>query len=283
MFRREYARRHRRRRALAVARGPDRASATRGTSGRPTCADRRSSKGCRPSRAGHRRHRARGCWRSSATASRPTTSRRRDRSARRARPACGCRAHGVPVAEFNSYGARRGNHEVMIRGHLRQPPHPQPARARDRGRRDRCTCPTAKQTTIFDAAMRYQSEGVPLVVIAGKEYGSGSSRDWAAKGPALLGRACRDRRELRAHPPVEPDRHGRAPPAVRSRARTPHRSGSRGHELDRRDRAFRGSAADARRARAHVRADGRDFRRCCASTPRARPSTCGTAASCPLS
>src|SRR5208282_4166787 len=93
---------------------------------------------------------------------------------------------GVPAAEFNSYGARRGNHEVMIRGTFANP------RIRNHlvpGTEGGVTLhlPDAEETTIFDAALRYQSEGVPLVVIAGKEYGSGSSRDWAAKGPALLG------------------------------------------------------------------------------------------------
>ncbi len=95
-------------------------------------------------------------------------------------------SHGVAVAEFNSYGARRGNHEVMIRGTFANP------RIRNRlvpGTEGGVTVhlPDGDQTTIFEAAVRYRSEGVPLVVIAGKEYGSGSSRDWAAKGPALLG------------------------------------------------------------------------------------------------
>jgi aconitate hydratase len=94
--------------------------------------------------------------------------------------------HGVAVGEFNSYGARRGNHEVMIRGTFANP------RIRNLllpGTEGGVTVhlPDGEQTTIFDAAMRYQAEGVPLVVIAGREYGTGSSRDWAAKGPALLG------------------------------------------------------------------------------------------------
>ena len=94
--------------------------------------------------------------------------------------------HGVEPAAFNSYGARRGNHEVMIRGTF--------ANTRIRNRMTPGTeggvtrhLPDGEQTTIFDAAERYRSEGVPLVVLAGKEYGSGSSRDWAAKGPMLLG------------------------------------------------------------------------------------------------
>src|SRR5262245_23665825 len=94
--------------------------------------------------------------------------------------------HGVSVKDFNSYGARRGNHEVMMRGtfaNIRLRNHMAP------GTEGGWTVhlPDKTQTTIYDAAMQYQKEGVPLLVIAGKEYGSGSSRDWAAKGPRLLG------------------------------------------------------------------------------------------------
>ena len=94
--------------------------------------------------------------------------------------------HGVGVEEFNSYGARRGNHEVMMRGTFAN------VRLRNLlapGTEGGVTrhLPDGEQMTIFDAATRYMAEGVPLVVLAGKEYGSGSSRDWAAKGPALLG------------------------------------------------------------------------------------------------
>ncbi len=93
---------------------------------------------------------------------------------------------GVGVADFNSYGARRGNDEVMVRGTFAN------IRLRNRlapGTEGGWTrhLPDGEQMTIFDASRRYQAEGVPLVVLAGKEYGSGSSRDWAAKGPRLLG------------------------------------------------------------------------------------------------
>ncbi|MGA3057268.1 MAG: aconitate hydratase AcnA [Candidatus Limnocylindrales bacterium] len=94
-------------------------------------------------------------------------------------------AHGVSPAEFNSYGARRGHHEVMMRGtfgNIRL----HNALAEGEGPFT-VHLPSGEATTIFDAAMRYAAEGVPLIVIAGKEYGSGSSRDWAAKGPRLLG------------------------------------------------------------------------------------------------
>jgi aconitate hydratase len=92
---------------------------------------------------------------------------------------------GVEPREFNSYGSRRGNHEVMIRGtfaNIRL----QNLLVEKRGGFTR-HFPDGEETTIFDAATAYEAEGVPLVVLAGKEYGSGSSRDWAAKGTKLLG------------------------------------------------------------------------------------------------
>jgi aconitate hydratase len=93
---------------------------------------------------------------------------------------------GVGRADFNSYGARRGNHEVMVRGTFAN------VRLRNQlapGTEGGITVhlPDGEQTSIFEAAERYAAEGIPLVVLAGKEYGSGSSRDWAAKGTALLG------------------------------------------------------------------------------------------------
>ncbi len=95
-------------------------------------------------------------------------------------------AQGVRPADFNSYGARRGNHEVMVRGTLAN------IRLRNQMAPDTeggwtIHVPGGEPMTIYDAAMRYQREGVGLVIFAGKEYGSGSSRDWAAKGVALLG------------------------------------------------------------------------------------------------
>jgi aconitate hydratase len=96
------------------------------------------------------------------------------------------REHGVGPADFNSYGSRRGNHEVMMRGtfanirlHNELAPGTEGGWTRYQ--------PGGEQISIYDAAMRYQAEGVPLLVIAGKEYGTGSSRDWAAKGTLLLG------------------------------------------------------------------------------------------------
>jgi aconitate hydratase len=95
-------------------------------------------------------------------------------------------AHGVQAADFNSYGSRRGNHEVMMRGtfaNVRLRNKMVPSKEGGFARH----LPTSEEMTIFDAAMKYKAENVPLVILAGKEYGSGSSRDWAAKGPALLG------------------------------------------------------------------------------------------------
>ena len=100
-------------------------------------------------------------------------------------------ANGVKIEDFNSYGSRRGNHEVMVRGtfaNVRIKNLMVPGveggvtiyRSKDSG-------PESERTSIYDAAMKYQKEGVPLVVIAGQEYGTGSSRDWAAKGTRLLG------------------------------------------------------------------------------------------------
>ncbi len=94
--------------------------------------------------------------------------------------------HGVQPADFNSYGSRRGNHEVMMRGTFANTrirnklvPHIEGGFTKH--------IPSGKEQTIYDAAMQYKTEGTPVIILAGKEYGSGSSRDWAAKGPLLLG------------------------------------------------------------------------------------------------
>ena len=94
--------------------------------------------------------------------------------------------HGVPRQDWNSYGARRGNHDVMMRGTFAN------VRLRNRlapGTEGGVTLhlPEATETSVYEAAMQYADEGVPLIVLAGREYGTGSSRDWAAKGTALLG------------------------------------------------------------------------------------------------
>jgi aconitate hydratase len=94
--------------------------------------------------------------------------------------------HGVEPKDFNSYGSRRGNHEVMMRGTFAN------IRLRNQlapGTEGGVTrhLPEGEEMSIYDAAMKYAEEGTPLVVLGGKEYGSGSSRDWAAKGTKLLG------------------------------------------------------------------------------------------------
>nr|WP_290128951.1 aconitate hydratase AcnA [Hoeflea alexandrii] len=96
--------------------------------------------------------------------------------------------HGVGVADFNQYGTRRGNHEVMMRGtfaNIRLRNHMLGPNGREGGYTFHY--PSREEVSIFDAAMQYKSEGVPLVIFAGVEYGNGSSRDWAAKGTNLLG------------------------------------------------------------------------------------------------
>ncbi len=95
-------------------------------------------------------------------------------------------SHGVAVKDFNSYGSRRGNHEVMVRGtfaniRLRNQMAPGTEGGWTRH------LPDGETMSVYDASVKYEKEGVPLLVLAGKEYGSGSSRDWAAKGPCLLG------------------------------------------------------------------------------------------------
>ena len=95
--------------------------------------------------------------------------------------------HGVERADFNSYGSRRGNHEVMIRGTFANIRLKNLLLNGVEGGFTRNFLNSGEEETIYDAANAYQSAGVPLVILAGKEYGSGSSRDWAAKGTALLG------------------------------------------------------------------------------------------------
>ena len=95
--------------------------------------------------------------------------------------------HGVERADFNSYGSRRGNHEVMIRGTFANIRLKNLLLNGVEGGFTKNFLNNGEQSTIYDASMAYQEAGIPLVIIAGKEYGSGSSRDWAAKGTALLG------------------------------------------------------------------------------------------------
>jgi aconitate hydratase len=96
-------------------------------------------------------------------------------------------ANGVDRKDFNSYGSRRGNHEVMIRGTFANIRLKNMLLNGVEGGFTRNFLNNGEQSTIYDASVAYQAAGIPLVILAGKEYGSGSSRDWAAKGTALLG------------------------------------------------------------------------------------------------
>ena len=183
--------------------------------------------------------------------------------------------HGVERKDFNSYGARRGNHEVMVRGTFAN------IRLRNQlapGTEGGVTKfqPDGEEMTIYDAAMKYAEDDTPLVVLAGKEYGSGSSRDWAAKGTKLLGVRAVIAESLRAHPPLEPRRHGRAAAAVRrGRGRGVARAHRRGGVLDHRasrGRLGQGGHREGRRHGVHGARADRHARR--------RSSTSATAASC---
>ena len=169
------------RRSAAPAAGP-----TSGTTPAPTSACRPTSSAWTGSPRPRPTSRAPASWRCSATSITtdhisPAGSIAKDSPAGRY-----LIEHGVEPRDFNSYGARRGNHEVMVRGtfaniRLKN----EMADGKDGGWTK--LMPDGELMTIYDAAMAYQERGVPLVVIGGKEYGSGSSRDWAAKGVNLLG------------------------------------------------------------------------------------------------
>ena len=167
------------------------ASPMPGTWARPMCRTRPISRASRWSRSRSRTSSARASSANSSIRSPPTIFRRPARSARRARPANICIEHQVRPVDFNQYGTRRGNHEVMMRGTFAN------IRIKNQMVKDESGnvveggytihYPSGERMAIYDAAMRYQKEGVPLVVFAGREYGTGSSRDWAAKGTKLLG------------------------------------------------------------------------------------------------
>ena len=163
-----------------------RATASPGTTTRPTCAGPRSSRTCPRSRRTRATSRARACSPSSAT--RVTTDHISPAGAiKKDTPAAlYLNEHGVEQKDFNSYGSRRGNHEVMVRGtfaniRLRNQMAPGTEGGFTRH------MPDGEEMTIYDASIKYAEDDMPLIVLAGKEYGSGSSRDWAAKGTNLLG------------------------------------------------------------------------------------------------
>ena len=187
--------------------------------------------------------------------------------------------HGVDRKDFNSYGSRRGNHEVMIRGTFANIRLRNELAPGTEGGVTRDFTQDGEVTSIYEASEHYAAEGTPLVILAGKEYGSGSSRDWAAKGTALLGvRAVIAESYERIHrsnligmgvlPLQFPDgESGRVARPVRRGDLRHHRR--RGAE--RRDRP---------RARSRSRRATPSSTRACASTLPVRPSTTGTAGSC---
>ena len=189
--------------------------------------------------------------------------------------------HGVDPRDFNSYGARRGNHEVMMRGTFAN------IRLRNQlapGTEGGWTMyqPGGEVMTIYDAAMKYKDAGVPLLVLAGKEYGSGSSRDWAAKGTLLLGVKAvvaesyeRIHRSNLVNMGVLPLQylHG----AVRFVALPDRLRGVYGRRNRRR---VASRPAPSRFARSPRMARRRSSRRSCASTRRRNSSRSGTAGSC---
>ena len=126
------------------------------------------------------------------------------------------RPQGASPNDFNQYGTRRGNHEVMMRGTFAN------IRIKNQmvpGVEGGFTIhyPSKQRMTIYDAAMNYKADNVPLVVFAGKEYGTGSSRDWAAKGSRAARHPRGGHAVVRAHPSLQPDRHGRDAAGIRGR------------------------------------------------------------------
>ena len=193
--------------------------------------------------------------------------------------------HGVERKDFNSYGSRRGNHEVMIRGTFAN------IRLRNQlldgvegGYTRDFTQADAPQAFIYDAAQAYAAAGIPLVILAGKEYGSGSSRDWAAKGTALLGvKAVIAESYERIHRsnligmgvlPLQFPAGETADSLGLDGTETFSVTGVTALNEGRTPRTVRVEATQGRRQRRRVR------RRACASTPPARPTTTATAASC---
>ena len=147
---------------------------------------RRSSSILPPNRRSRRTSRAQRCWRTLGDSVTTDHISPAGNIATKSPAGQYLLAHGVPEIDFNQYGARRGNHDVMMRGTFAN------IRIRNKlvpGVEGGYTLhqPTGEQMSIYDAAMKYQEAGTPLIVLAGKEYGTGSSRDWAAKGPYLLG------------------------------------------------------------------------------------------------
>ncbi len=166
--------------------------------------------------------------------------------------------HGVERKDFNSYGARRGNHEVMVRGTFAN------IRLRNQlapGTEGGVTKfqPDGDEMTIYEAAMKYAENDTPLVVLAGKEYGSGLVARLGGQGHQAARRARGDRGVLRAHPPLQPRRHGRAAAAVpRGRGRRVARAQRRGGVLDHRPGGRVGQGGHRQGRRQGVQGAGAD-------------------------
>ena len=190
--------------------------------------------------------------------------------------------HKVKPADFNQYGTRRGNHEVMMRGTFANIRIKNQMLSRASRAASPSTIPRGDRLPIYDAAMRYKKENVPLVVFAGKEYGTGSSRDWAAKGTILLGIRAVICQSLRAHPPLQPDRHGRDAPRLRGRhvVADARPQGQRAGDDPRPARRPQAAPADDRRDRRRPTARSNGCRYCAASIRSTSSNISRTAASC---
>ena len=215
--RQEICRRVQGRRQLAQDQRQGRHDLRRGTTNRPTCRTRRISRAWEAAGAarGHRR-RARAGLLLELDHDRPHLAGRLDQGSNCPAGKYLRRAQGASPTDFNQYGTRRGNHEVMMRGTFAN------IRIKNQmvpGVEGGVTMhyPSKQRMPIYDAAMKYKAERVPLVVFAGKEYGTGSSRDWAAKGTVLLGVRAVICAVIRAHPPLQSGRHGRHAAGVRGR------------------------------------------------------------------
>ena len=176
--------------------------------------------------------------------------------------------HGVTKADFNSYGSRRGNHEVMMRGtfaNVRIKNLMLPPRADGTREEGGVTLfqPSGEKMFIYDAAMKYIAQGTPTVVFGGEEYGTGLVARLGGEGHAAARREGGDREELRAHPSLEPGRHGRAAAAVQGQRLPCSRSASP---------ATRRSTSPA--PKRHPAAAGPDARRSTARTARRRTCRC---------
>ena len=268
---------------LAVAADPRGQDLRVGRRSRPTSGSPRTSTACPTSRTPVDRHRGR----AGAAQARRLGHHRPHQPGR-------CDQEGLARRQVPRRARRRAAGLQLLRlaprqprgddpRHVRQHPAAQPAGAGHRGRlHPRLHRTAARSPRSSRRRENYIAAGTPLVVLSGKEYGSGSSRDWAAKGTALLGRQGRHRRVLRADPPLEPDRHGRAAAAVpRGRERRVARPDRRGDVLDHRHhRAQRRHDAEDGQGQGGRR---RSSTRSSGSTPPARRTTTATAASCSTS